>query len=244
MTTDNCREWRVSLGAYALGQLPEGERAALEAHLEGCPECRAEAESLRGVAQLLPLADPERIFEPAPRPPAQLRERIEAVIGAERAERAAEERARRRRRRFGFAFGGVAAAAVAAVLLIVVFAGGGDSEQWPEQHVAFENVPQGMKITASLQPHAFGTEIHMYVSGVRSGTLCRVFLRGADGRTYSAGSFRYRWGDDSDAVLSSALDLSRTRAIGVHAGGRTFVAPVSRGDATGSVWQLKEEDQT
>ena len=33
MKTESCREWRESLGAYALGQLPEGERAALEAHL-------------------------------------------------------------------------------------------------------------------------------------------------------------------------------------------------------------------
>lgn len=242
MKTDDCRDWRTSLGAYVLGQLPEGERAALDAHLEGCRECRVEADSLRGVAKLMPLADPARIAEPAPRPPAQLQERIEAVIGAERAEQVAVERQRRRRRRFGFVFGGVAAAAVAAVLVIVVFAGGNGSEEWPEQHVSFKNVPEGMQITASLQPHAFGTEIHMYVSGVRSGTLCRVFVRGADGRTYSAGSFRYRWGDDSDAVLSSALDLSRTRAIGVHAGGRTFVAPVSRGDATASVWQMNEEE--
>jgi len=245
MRTDGCRERRTALGAYVLGQLPEGERAALEAHLEGCPECRAEAESLRGIAELLPLADPERIAAPAPRPPAQLRERIEAVIGEEGAERAAAERQRRRRRRFGFAFGGVAAAAAAAVLAIVVFTGGSGEEPWPEQHVSFAKLPRGMEIDAALQPHAFGTEIHMYVSGVRSGTLCRVFLRGADGRTYSAGSFRYRWGDDSDAVLSSALDLSRTRAIGVHAGGRTFVAPVRGGDATAAVLQLnEEEDQT
>jgi hypothetical protein len=244
MKTDDCREWRTSLGAYALGQLPEGERAALEAHFEGCPECRAEAESLRGVAELMPLADPARISEPAPQPPPQLRQRIEAVIGAERAERAAAERKRRRRRRFGFALGGVATAAAAAVLAIVVFGGGSSEEAWPEQHIAFEDLPQEMTIDAALQPHAFGTEIHMYVSGVRSGTLCRVFLRGADGRTYPAGSFRYRWGDDSDAVLSSALDLSRTRAIGVHAGGRTFIAPVSRGDTTASVWQLNEEEDT
>lgn len=240
MTTERCREWRTSLGAYALGQLPEGERAALEAHLEGCPECRAEADSLRGVARLLPLAEPARIAEPAPRPPAQLRGRIETVIGAERA----GERRLRRRRRFGFALGGVAAAAAAAVLALVVLTGGSGEEPWPEQNVAFQNLPQGMTINATLQPHAFGTEIHMYVSGVRSGTLCRVFLRGADGRTYSAGSFRYRWGDDSDAVLSSALDLSRTRAIGIHAGGRTFVAPVSGGGGSASVLQWNEEDET
>ena len=67
----------------------------------------------------------------------------------------------------------------------------------------------------------------MYVDGIRSGTLCKVFLRGEDGRRYPAGSFRYRWGADSEAVLSSALDLSRTAAIGVRAGDRTFVAPVT-----------------
>jgi hypothetical protein len=69
------------------------------------------------------------------------------------------------------------------------------------------------------------------VKGVRSGTLCRVFLRDADGRTFPAGSFRYRWGDDSEAELSSALDLSQATEIGVHAGGRTFVAPVDQATA-------------
>ncbi len=84
-----------------------------------------------------------------------------------------------------------------------------------------------MSIAATLEPQSFGTEIRMYVSGIRSGTLCRVFLRSPSGALFSAGTFRYRWGGDSEAVLSSALDLSRTAAIDVHAGGRTFVAPVS-----------------
>ena len=143
---------------------------------------------------------------------------IAATIGGER-----RRGQRRRRRRFGFALGGAAAAA-AAVLAIVVLPGGGDGG--PEQHVEFGALPAGIKIYATLEPHAYGTEIHMYVKGVRSGTLCRVYLRGPRGERVSAGTFRYRWGDDSTAVLSSALDLSRTRAIGVRAGNRTFVAPV------------------
>jgi hypothetical protein len=238
MTAEGCRDWRILLGAHALGQLGDDERAGLEAHLEGCPDCRAEAESLAAVARLMPLADPARITEPAPRPPAELRERIETVIGAERA----GKRRTRRRRHFGFAFGGVAAAAAAAVLAIVAFSGGGASES-PQTRIAFHDVPTGIEIDATLQPHAFGTEISMYVSGVRSGTLCRVFLRGTDGRRYPAGSFRYRWGDESEAMLSSALDLSRTEAIGVRAGGRTFIAPVDRG-ATASVEHRNEEEAT
>lgn len=224
MKTEHCREWRESLGAYALGHLGADERAGLEAHLEGCPECRAEVESLRAVTVLLPHADPER-FGPAPQPPKALGERILATVSGERR----EKRRHQRRLRFGFAFGGAAAALAVAILALVVFAGGGEGQ--PQQHVRFASLPPGVEIGAMLEPHAYGTEIHMYVSGVRSGTLCRVFLRAADGSRYPAGSFRYRWGDDSDAILSSALDLSRAAAIGVHAGNQTFIAPVDRSAA-------------
>jgi Putative zinc-finger len=221
MTTERCREWREWLGAHALGQLPEEERAALEAHLDGCPECRTELASLAGVAWLLPLADPER-FAAAPQPPPALGKRIAATIRAER------RLARRRRLRLGLAASGVTAAVAAAALVIFVLP---SNDSAPEQHVSFRSLPPGMAIAATLEPHTYGTAIQMYVKGVRSGTLCRVFLRGPDGTRMPAGSFRYRWGDDADAVLSAALDLSRTRAIGVRVGNRTFVAPVEPNEA-------------
>jgi putative zinc finger protein len=217
MKTERCREWRETLGAQALGQLPEGERAALEAHLDGCSECRAELDSLAGVARLLPLADPAH-FSKAPAPPASLADRVAATIRA-------EKRAQRRRRlRLGLSLSGATAAVAAAVLAIFVLPGG--TATGPEQHVAFGSLPPGLHIAATLEPHAYGTEIHMYVRGAPSGTLCRVFVRGPGGVRQPAGTFRYRWGDDSDATLSAALDLSRTRAIGVRVGNRTFVAPV------------------
>jgi hypothetical protein len=204
---DGCREWRHLLGAYALGDLGTGERAGLEAHLEGCAECWAEAESLEGVA---------------------------ATIGRER-----QVAVRRRRWRFGFALGGATAAVAAALLAIVVLPGGNSSQ--PAQHVEFASLPAGVKIDATLEPHPYGTEIRMYVKGVRSGTLCRVYLRGPRGERVPAGTFTYRWGDDSEAVLSSALDLSRTRAIGVHAGNRTFVAPVDVSGATARATSNQED---
>jgi putative zinc finger protein len=225
MKTDECREWRHSLGAYALGQLPADERAGLEAHLEGCPACRAEADSLAPIAGLLPLADPNRFSRPAPQPSPQLAERIAATIGGERQTTGK----RRQRRRFALGFSGAAVAAAAAVLALVILPGGSGGN--PEQRVDFASLPAGVKIDATLEPHSYGTQIRMYVSGIRSGTLCRVFLRGPHGAKVPAGTFRYRWGDDSEAVLSSALDLSRTRAIGVRAGDRIFTAPV---DVTGA----------
>jgi Putative zinc-finger len=217
MTTERC-EWRESLGALALGRLPDEERIALEAHLEGCAGCRAELASLDAVARLMPLGDPER-FGAAPQPPPALADRVAATIRSER------RAARRRRRRFGFLLGGAtAAAAAAAVLAIFVLGGGGGEEQ--SRWVAFSHLPPGVKIEAGLEPRPFGTQIHMYVEGVPSGALCTVALRSADGARLPAGTFRYRYGADEEAVLSSALDLSRTRAIVVRVGRRAFAAPV------------------
>jgi hypothetical protein len=236
MKTDECRHWKEELGAYALGHLSREERARVEAHLEGCAACRAEADSLISVARSLPHADPAQ-FGPAPQPPPELGKRIAATIGSER-----RAQRRQRRRRFTLGFGGAAAAAAtAAVLAIFVLGGSGGNE--PEQHVAFNSLPKGVKIGATLQPQAFGTEIHMYVKGIRSGTLCRVYMRGPDGRDVSAGTFRYRWGGDSAATLSAALDLSRAEALVVHAGQRTFVAPLDR-DATTNRNSPQEEEST
>jgi hypothetical protein len=232
---DECREWRELLGAYALGQLEGDERVGLEAHLDGCAQCRGALALLQPVAQMLPHADPARFEEAAPQPPPELGARIAATITAERRE---AERRQKRRLLGGAAFGG-AAAALAAALLAIFVLGGGNSGH-PEQHVEFASLPRGINIDATLEPHAYGTEIHMYVHGVASGTLCRVSLHGPGGVSYPAGTFRYRWGDDSDAVLSSALDLSRTRAISVRAGGRTFVAPVGSAP-TGANTRTEEE---
>lgn len=71
-----CRE---NLSAYYDGELPPQERAALEAHLAGCPECRAELAQLGAVSKMVkthglepvPTALKEAVLgapRPAPRP--------------------------------------------------------------------------------------------------------------------------------------------------------------------------------
>src|SRR5262245_47720796 len=124
MKTDGCRERRESLGAYALGHLSEGERAGVEAHLEGCPGCRAELEQLTAVARPMSLADPAR-FESAPQLPASLGVRVAAAISRERLGR------RRKRLRQGLAVGGAAAAVATALVLLVL---PGEEAAGPEQH--------------------------------------------------------------------------------------------------------------
>src|SRR5438477_12628349 len=112
MTAEECRIWRERIGALVLGQLARGEKAATEAHLDGCPECRAEAEALAPVAALLERADPDRLA-PAPALPADLGDRIARRIAAER------RAARRRRMRWGVGLGATAAAATAMTILAI-----------------------------------------------------------------------------------------------------------------------------
>ena len=239
MTVEGCREWRERLGAYVLGQLSEDERAATAAHIDGCAACRAEAEELAPVARLLPMADPKHIAT-APSPPADLGERIGRLIAAETG-----GARRRKRRRRGFALGFSTAAAAAAVAVAIAIVGGGSSTDSGAgaQRVAFESMPPGVSMSATLRPRPFGTEIRMDVEGIRSGTLCRVFLRRAGGSFTPAGSFRYRYGGNSDAVMTSGLDLSEADAIEVRAGNRTFVAPMKRGVRASTTWNEKSTEK-
>jgi len=206
MTAEDCRRWREQLGSLALDRLDPGERAALDAHLDGCPACRDEAASLKALARILPLADPGK--DAPAQPPAGMGQRVAARISAAR---------RRTGRRL--ALGGAIAALVALTAVLAL-----------PSLSTYEGGDGAVVIAGTLQPGPLGTEIRMQVSGVRSGTLCRVFLRRRGGARAFAGSFRYRdgsgGGERSEAVLSSGLDLSRADAVGVVAAGRTFIAPI------------------
>ena len=63
--------------AYALGALPDDERATVEAYLALNPERQAEIDDMVGIAGLLALAPPEQ------EPPADLRRRLMQVVESE-----------------------------------------------------------------------------------------------------------------------------------------------------------------
>jgi Putative zinc-finger/Anti-sigma-K factor rskA len=217
MKAEGCREWRERIGALVLGQLPEDERFATEAHLDGCPACRAEAEALAPVAALLGRVDPDQLA-PAPAPPPRLGERIVRLIAAERR----AERRRRGRLRLGMA---AAAVAAGAAVVVVVATMVGSDESAPSETVAFRSLPRGAFAEATLVPRPWGSEISVHVYGFRPGTVCQVWLRRSDGRRVPAGSFRYVYGGEGDhAGLSSALSPEDATAIGLRAGSKTFVA--------------------
>jgi hypothetical protein len=225
MTAEDCRPWRESLGAYVLEHLDPSERAGLDAHLDGCADCRAEVASLEPLARLLPFADPEHLG-PVPTPPAGLGSRITATIAAER-------RTRRRRRSLTFGIPALAGAAIAAVLAFVVLSPSPSPDL--SRHVTFADAPRGIEASAKLEPQSVGTHVRVYVRGIRGGTLCRVFLRSRGGHLVSAGTFHYRWGETAD--LTAALPLSRASAIVVHAGKQIFTAPIAASQESDTTYQ-------
>jgi anti-sigma-K factor RskA len=89
VTTEDHRGYRDDVGAYLLGALPDPERAAFEAHLEGCAECREEVDRLRPAADLLP-----RSVEQV-EPPPSLKRSLMEVVEREAGSRAGAAPARR-----------------------------------------------------------------------------------------------------------------------------------------------------
>src|SRR5690349_7106205 len=60
----SCREIRQALGVYVLGAIDPAERAVVDRHLAGCPDCREELAGLAGLPAMLrkvPISEAERL---------------------------------------------------------------------------------------------------------------------------------------------------------------------------------------
>ncbi len=182
MNEDTHRALRELLGAHALDQLDEHQRLAVDAHLAGCPGCRAELAEVRPAAEGLRLVDPGRLGA-RPAPPADLGERVLARIAAER-------RTRKPRPRW------VAPVAAAAAALAL----GGGVGWWahpdpapgprgPLEAVAVRAPDSRISASAELVPHTWGVEIKLTATGFDAGRPYRVAVTDAGGRRVSAGEF-------------------------------------------------------
>jgi hypothetical protein len=172
--------YREQIGAFLLGKLDEGERTAMQTHLNSCPICQAEVRELEPVVGALADASPDRIDE-APWPPEDLKELTLAPILEEM------HRARRHRRRSRWS-------ALAAAAIFVVAIGLAGFTWLLEPAVALvEPVPfsvaPGMEVEGHLIEHDSGTEIRLVVSGLRDGQTYRVTLVSEDGERVNAGTF-------------------------------------------------------
>jgi anti-sigma-K factor RskA len=194
---------RSQLGAYVLGQLEASESVAVEAHLEGCDECRREADELTAVARLLPMANLDKLGAPAA-PPSDLLDRVMDRIAEER------ESARRRRRRglVGRAALGVAAAVAALLLIVSPFGQGGEI-------VALASTVQGVTGEVTLHERGESQWVELETHGLPVGEEFALWVQDrTSGERVRCGIFRVTPGRLHIALYSSVA-YDRAQAVGV-----------------------------
>lgn len=193
------RYWREMIGAFVLGRLKEDERAALQAHLDGCAECRAEVEELLPVAGALADAAPEHV-DPEELPPENLIDEVVAQVGRERQ----LHRRWQRRRWFGRSALAVAAAALFVAIGFFVLPRLLAPEV-PLEPVAFTEVAPGVEAEADLIAHTWGTETRLIASGLNDGQTYRVMLQSEDGDRVPSGAFIGTGDEPLECNLNAAL---------------------------------------
>lgn len=192
---------RRQLGAFALEQLSPGETAAVQAHLEACRSCRTEAAELSRVADLLPLADVERL-EAAPAPPPGLMDRV-----FQRIAQARDVDRRKRLRTIAMRVGlGVAAALVALIVSLGPFRSSGEV-------VTLASVSPGVTGEVTLHARETSQYVELDTQGLPVGEMFAMWVEDRQtGQRVPCGTFRVTPGHIHIALYSS---VARDRAAEV-----------------------------
>jgi anti-sigma-K factor RskA len=221
VTTEACRRWREMLGAYLLGHLSSEERVGLEAHIDGCGDCRGELEELRPVSRSLSSADPSHLGAPPP-PPPELADRVFARVRAAR-------RAQRRRR---WSIAAAAAIVAVAVAVPVTLALRPESAQRDVERFEFQTLPAGVIAEATLYKRKAGVEVWIEYEGLTPGATYAVWVERPSGERVKCGEFispRGKW----HFVVPSTVTRLDTAAVGVSKDGLLVMrAPVTPPEAT------------
>jgi anti-sigma factor RsiW len=208
MTSEHCREWRSQLGEAALGRIEPADDLALRAHLDGCPECRAELRELTSVARALPKADLSHVSASMVEPTPALAMQVRGRLAAQRS----EQRSQRRRRLVG-----ALAIAAAVIVALTTFALVRPTSAGGE-HVALGSPVHGVSATATLRARDEGTQVRMHVAGLDDdGDVYWLWLTDAAGKRVAAGTFRGTNGQ-SNLVMTAGLPLSSVRRVWVTEG--------------------------
>jgi anti-sigma factor RsiW len=209
-----CAHVREELGAYALDALEPAERAAVAAHLEQCAACRLEYERLAGLPALLVHAEGLEI----PDPPVVIEERVLDAIARERGA-VRHTRRHARLRRPGWTRGrALVAGALAGLALgagVTALALRDDQAQVRTYALSLKG-SGGASAKARLQPGQGGTEVHLWVRGLPSGSDTVYEVRcERPGWSASAGTFRADSRGRAFVVLTTAARIGEYETIRV-----------------------------
>jgi hypothetical protein len=219
------------LEAYALGALEPDERADVERHLAGCPECRARVRELEAAAHRLPQA----LAAASPlEPPAHLERRV--LAGAAEADGSRERGRFRVRRRLQAALAGLAVLLVAGSVISMQLALGRERDLRSrltrivgQQPIVFEVVDSPRTVKRLLRPASPGF----------TDSYGKLYTR-PDLREAVAMSARLPAPPEGRAYHLWLTSGGRTRLAGVLALRQGFGFLVVKGDRPGPAFERAE----
>lgn len=184
-----CADTRQALGVYVLGAIDPAERALVDAHVAGCPDCRDELAGLAGLPALLSRVGADEIgrinLEDGELPAAfeEPREDFADSLVSLTA-------ARRRRYRRGQVLAAAAAVVIAAggaaasYQLVSGSPAGVSAEPAPPaswQTARTTSTMNGINATIRYSKLSWGVAYDVQITGIPSGTTCQLWVTNAQG---------------------------------------------------------------
>ena len=222
-----CERFRGLLAEDVLVGIDGSLRVELGDHLEGCPECRADADGLARAAGALAWVDPavsEELgrldeSEPGTEPTRALDLAVAEILARDTSDAALAHRPRRMRRAV------VPVLAVAAAVLLVVGGVSLSRTGAPVTRSVALSGPGGAHATAVLTAQTWGTSVTLTEPAARWGQVLTVSMAGDYGRPWNAGSYWVTTSRGVKVTLACALSIDRIRTISVSdSAGRVVLA--------------------
>ncbi len=195
-------ELRLSLGSYVLGSLEPADRAAVDAHLPGCPACREELASYAALPALMSRLSIDQVHRPAPEVPPTVLHRALATVAAEREGTVTQLRRWRR---------ATVLSAAAATIIAVVFGA-------TLGHIHTLSPPRGTALVAAagvsasgsalLQAKPWGTAVSLQLQGLPQGDSFTAWVTAPNGTRSIAATWTPA--PDGHATLTGAANITDT----------------------------------
>lgn len=197
-----CDDVRGSAAAALLADEPFDDD--LRAHLAACAGCRDEVTGLGAVTALLPLTGIVGGAATASSGPDELA--LRRLLAA-----AGESSRRRRRHGWLLAAAGVLVAAGAAVGIVVI--AGSDDGAPPGVTARASDPASGVSGTVRVTAAGAGSRLAFEVSGVASGTTCRLVVVDTEGATHELSTWTAEYDGTASLTTTSTVAPQQVDAV-------------------------------
>ncbi len=195
-------ELRLSLGSYVLGSLEPADRAALDAHLPGCPACREELATYAAIPALMSRLSIDQVHRPTPEVLPTVLNRALNTVAAARNSTVTQLRRWRR---------ATVLSAAAATIVAVLFGA-------TLLHTQTPSPPEGTPLvaaagvsasgSASLQAKPWGTALTLQLQGLPQGDGFTAWVTAPNGTRSIAATWTPS--PDGHATLTGAANITDT----------------------------------